>query len=1231
MAQILINKVLNNEISLENLQNWILHDDGKITSLRTDSFNTSPEDFISYFLNFIHEKSVSEEKNSEDTPLKCSTPKQKERIISKSFDEDTKNWPQLLPEPQNVLKSPKQFLKSTPTDLKKTPIKATESPYRLEEISCHILNISNPISPLHSYSNGFASPKVKRPLQSPKSCDKVSNICLGDFLVKPKILNKKRSQKKLSDTECGDDHKDQNVKSRRINPTCLSKKLSEIEQTGNCFNFKSNSAEVQVENIIEQRNVLLEERIKILSRTNSNDHFQKLPVKKIQPLQCGEKPEIVAEISNVTFKKQLDKIASIYSFLLQRNYVLNITAELCFLITLLLQKQQEHSENHPMKENFDKPEIIFCNPHNRVYFSAKVLENNIFLFYILDRPSLKLLLDNKNLKNFSHSTHKQIETIYESKVEKPIEVLKADADLNVCFISDTDNRENFASNLSFHAFRKQRDVFYEILRIWETNHLLPNWNFGVALGSKIKYIFNMHPDPTNFMHFCRLFKAQLLKNCVKNGKEVESNENDFSTLSSLSGMTSEKFSLLKSRITTKQFSNGINTTPTFTDHQEFYKEFLIVASNYTFYSHLKDQFISDIIELNDFKFDDYEIANDKTETYSNSSAKKSFIVCLKSLRILAKFLGFLQSFPYKNDAPGNILPAKVLKCQIEIRSQIRPSLNLKSILENSIKNKTLVITVPWVTKYISMLDYVELRLPRFLEVYEILFYIHKSFSLDETVSKTYLFSNANFNLFSVILIKLCLGWLFDLPHFPESLYYEWCFKNGAASKAAQSSIFLNTAVDSFDSLDVVDQNILHICCPYLDEIKKILSSSSNALNSNSRVKHITPVTAVSSSSELMKKKVQYQLEEAFFNGQPASVRKTVEFVSERVASACVKQICYEIVPEFKRKAQEDLKDILLKFVNDNVSENELNAVVRTKINEFSVKKVSELEELIENTVDKQISDRVPVCCDLLLSFDALPQTRKVCGVISCRMCKEKVSEWVKTHITASTFSKDYESVVKGIRGKCEKGTRLDFLPCESHNDNALGPATLLDQIRGFIWGLMDKPQIVTPSAIRDLFGTISTTFRQREDVSKFSYHAVNQMTVDLVLNLVTHVPKLTDKIFITEVVLPFFKNIDNSDDLFENLICPRNVMLLAQSPEGQSSWKCLAVFLSLILKEHLMSLEQFEAQVVALYKNSWDEATLKTLSRFYQDVIDTCSEWGECTEDKFAFLINFLSEYCSDL
>lgn len=53
-----------------------------------------------------------------------------------------------------------------------------------------------------------------------------------------------------------------------------------------------------------------------------------------------------------------------------------------------------------------------------------------------------------------------------------------------------------------------------------------------------------------------------------------------------------------------------------------------------------------------------------------------------------------------------------------------------------------------------------------------------------------------------------------------------------------------------------------------------------------------------------------QLEDAFFSGQPVSVKKTVDFVSERIASSCVKHICNSIVPVFKKQAFENWKTLL---------------------------------------------------------------------------------------------------------------------------------------------------------------------------------------------------------------------------------------------------------------------------------------------------------------------------------
>lgn len=44
-----------------------------------------------------------------------------------------------------------------------------------------------------------------------------------------------------------------------------------------------------------------------------------------------------------------------------------------------------------------------------------------------------------------------------------------------------------------------------------------------------------------------------------------------------------------------------------------------------------------------------------------------------------------------------------------------------------------------------------------------------------------------------------------------------------------------------------------------------------------------------------------QIEEAFWHGQPSSVKKTVDFIVDRIASGCVKHICNTIIPSTKEK------------------------------------------------------------------------------------------------------------------------------------------------------------------------------------------------------------------------------------------------------------------------------------------------------------------------------------------
>ena len=72
-----------------------------------------------------------------------------------------------------------------------------------------------------------------------------------------------------------------------------------------------------------------------------------------------------------------------------------------------------------------------------------------------------------------------------------------------------------------------------------------------------------------------------------------------------------------------------------------------------------------------------------------------------------------------------------------------------------------------------------------------------------------------------------------------------------------------------------------------------------------------------------------QLEESFFHGQAASVRKTVEFVAERVASCCVKHICSTILPSIKQEGSAEVAKLTSKIIEGN--EKDDRAIVEMEI------------------------------------------------------------------------------------------------------------------------------------------------------------------------------------------------------------------------------------------------------------------------------------------------------------
>lgn len=335
---------------------------------------------------------------------------------------------------------------------------------------------TSPISPLYNNNHTFTTPKFKND----------HSICLGDFLVNRKSSNKKKSS----------DKNDASNQKKRINPTNVTQRKCTInlKSTGNSYSFKESPDEYNDQNL---------SMLEVKDKISVNNESRMMTRIKTQLFQTTEKPSL----KKIMFKDELDKCVNLYTFMLKNNLVINVTSEIYYLLSLLISDNFNVGEIVLLMED---PRHVFQSIHNTLYFITQVLFSiNVVLLALGGGVLIRNLYENKYFKEFCKCDVVDVNTT------KPIVVLSNDNTKNienVVFDMDTDNRENFPSDASFHAFRKQRDLFYDILRIWEQNHVT-NWNFSLALSGKIKTLFNLSNDSDNFRHMAKLFKAQLLRNC----------------------------------------------------------------------------------------------------------------------------------------------------------------------------------------------------------------------------------------------------------------------------------------------------------------------------------------------------------------------------------------------------------------------------------------------------------------------------------------------------------------------------------------------------------------------------------------------------------------------------------------------------------------------------------------------------------------------------------------------
>ncbi|XP_076065179.1 codanin-1 like protein dlt [Oratosquilla oratoria] len=1049
------------------------------------------------------------------------------------------------------------------------------------------------------------------------------------------------------------------------------------------------SQEKENRTLEEERELLKMERQKqqeSLGLQPSNKIGRESPSKLATPKKNTDRVGgLVGELTEpspfyVTSKDMLDCLVETYAMLIICNMVPNVMAELYYILQLLTLRVPYESAD-VLKNNTQEFSCIDSH-HNAIYFSCHVLEAIVELLKLLDKGTLRLLAENPRIQTFTPQLRKDLQEWVDKAVPQEVQNAAPQSPIgSVSFQSETDNKNNFPSAAHFHIFRKQRDSLYEIIRLWETRHMNPGWSFQQTLGPRVRHILSLSSEPTNYIHFSRLFIAQLITMCKNAGRPQPDDTGDYGFLSTLQKLQPEKYKRLYERLVTPSRLGDPCPLPTFPGPQEFFRDFIQAADDFCFKQHLKNSLTARIIELS---CQEFSLSGEKGD-HIKYMIKEELQPVILELRVLAKFLGFLEFMPYQTTEH---LQEAVIATQLAIRNKVYPAIDLPEAIRNGASNGGLVVVVPWIVEFLGMVDQVALHTVYFLTVIRVLIFIYRLLYITRLshnscgkkgCGEVHKYSPSPQ---TSLLLKLTLGWLFDHKNFPDGLFFadeaeievdqneynatidvvhknysQLCcdcvkqlfykykildisfdsqLKMITPSKSQSTTpsknrlstpcksmvstpsnysiapilttpskfssqelqtpskcgsyFYPDTPVNSpapvhnseedpettvrLDCIDFVDFQMISLCCPYVCELKNLLCDYAIGIASKgtNSFRKITPLTASEkTNTSQSEKQIQLQLEDNFFHNNPPSVRKSVEFLSERISSKVIKLFRSQVMPEFKASVMEQLRPIIESKVHNSCKSPEnIKSAVHRQVSELShglaVKARTKCFEIAKTLCQEHVTETIR----LLMPPDITEKGINMCNKVVSRQCHERVTLWLQAYMAPSLITKDlhidadkllhtiqkaadiqethsllsevgmstledstYESSVNQssvLDASCLSTSGMDssrsaqpgakdtkvpevslLLP-EKHNEDAPVPSSVLSNIKNMVGTLVTNNKVVvTRRQVKELLEDVVLVVTQRRDITTTVVKTLAVLLVDLAVALVTQVPSIVDK------------------------------------------------------------------------------------------------------------------------
>ncbi|XP_075700831.1 codanin-1 isoform X2 [Rhinoderma darwinii] len=846
----------------------------------------------------------------------------------------------------------------------------------------------------------------------------------------------------------------------------------------------------------EEREILRKERSKLLQKTSSPVVFDPItPTKQSYSRNASISADIVsyADPDKVSSKKNLKVLAELYSACITEHLVPNIFLEFFFVLQLLTSRGPSGTDDRDCelkitrgsKDAVDHKHLQ--SVHNCVYFAVLVLDFQFTVISLLDKSTLKLLAENERIGTFSPILQERLLEAHRTSTGK-VSLLLPSTLHSVSFQPETDNRSNFPSDRSFHIFKKQRDIFYELLREWEDYHEKSDWDFERGLGNKIRAMMFNLSVACNHSHFARLFQRQLIQMCkgpTGGMGGVGAGDNpDQDVLNMLGSDNLNKLKRLQERFVAPQSVGGPCPPPSFPGYQQFFRDFILSAENYQFNQHLMDSLCQEIQELDANSIVGHE-TTDVESDMEEQDEKVRFASILLNLRLLAKFLGFVTFLPYRTTES---LSTELQESAVSLRNQTLPMLDVLQLLRRSIQDHRTVLTVPWAVEYLSLVDCVAPYLDYYKKVFCLLLHLYRN--------KLILTDEKKMSFLNKLLLLAVLGWLFQVPALPEEMFFN------CDPVQDEVSVALLVSTQGLDCVPLVDQQLLYNCCPYIGELKKLLVSfvAGCGARNGGFIRKITPTSAepLIPKPTLSQKKLQAELEQAFFHNQPPSLRRSVEFVAERIGSNCVKHIKATLVADLVKRAEAMVKD---KVTEDSTENGNLLDSVCALLCEDGRQALQRGQEYCKK--------KAPEAIRALLPEETSTCVLRSAEEIAVSLAIEKACTWLHTNISAlirrevkATFNHmvKSQSVISSVEGTdVKKGCR------EGCGHRVALPSSLVTEIKEIMCialGPRDDKEGVEIAQLKSFINRLSETLNCRKYLTTTTENHLAKCTVELASLLV---------------------------------------------------------------------------------------------------------------------------------